>query len=136
MRLATAVRDALNDAFTAQLNAGSGQPYLEVYDAEPPASFGGSYGNLLASCTLSNPAVGASSGGIAQFLSIISDPSAPGHGTPRGFRLFNGDGVAVADGNAGELEAGEDGIAYTGSIQQAASFGISTGQITAGNTEV
>lgn len=89
----TAARNAMADAVVDRLDLGSGT-------AAGRLVFQTSGGTAVATLTLSNPAFGAASGGVATASAITSDTNAAG-GTTTKFELRDRDANAVILGSVG-----------------------------------
>lgn len=98
-RINTAQRNAACDAIVDSLDAGSGAGYIQVRTGSQPATVGtAATGTLLATLTLSDPAFGAASSGVATAAAVGSDVSVDATGTPGWFRGFDSNNAAVIDG--------------------------------------
>lgn len=102
-RISTAGRNALVDALTALINAGTPPGLLRVRTGAQPTNVGDAEaGTLLGTCTFSNTSFGAGSTGTATANTITSDTSADASGTAGHFRILNAAATAIADGTCGQ----------------------------------
>ena len=103
----TAANTAL-DAINTDINTGTGNALVRIYDGARPA-YGGTATTLLAELTCSDPAAGAASGRVLTFSAITQDASANAGGTASWFRIVRGDGTtAVIDGSVTVTGGGGD----------------------------
>lgn len=108
--ITTAAANAACDAVVDLLDAGNEAAQLRIYDGTPPANANASLSsnNLLAALTMSDPAFGAASAGVATASAITSDTSADATGTATFFRLGSmntGTFTPVIQGNVGTSSA-------------------------------
>lgn len=106
------VRNAIVDAITARIDAGSGAGKLRIYTGSRPAGPGtAASGTLLAEFTLNDPSFGAGSSGVAtlDITPAVEDAAADNTGTA-GYARFvdsdnNGriDATVTATGGGGEV---------------------------------
>ena len=106
----TAAANAAADAVVDLLDAGNEAAQLRIYDGTPPANANASLSsnNLLAALTMSDPAFGAASSGVATASAITSDTTADATGTASFFRLGSmnsGTFTPVIQGNVGTSSA-------------------------------
>ena len=102
-RISVAARNAAADGVVDLLDGGAGAGKIEIRDGTQPANPGtAASGTLLATLTLSDPAFGAATGGVATANAITDDTNAAASGTATWFRAYDGSDVAVIDGSAGE----------------------------------
>lgn len=108
----TDVRNAIADAITARIDAGSGAGKLRIYTGSRPASPGSAAtGTLLAEFTLSDPSFGAAVSGVAtlDITPAVQDASADNTGTAGYARFVDSDGngridaTVTATGGGGEV---------------------------------
>lgn len=100
--LPTATRNALADAFVDLFDAGSGAGYIEIRSGTRPSSANdAATGTLLATLTLSDPAFGDASSGVATASAITSDTSADNTGTASWARGYDSDDTVVGDFSVG-----------------------------------
>lgn len=108
----TDVRNAIVDAITARIDAGSGAGKLRIYTGSRPASpASAATGTLLAEFTLNDPSFGAGASGVAtlDITPEVADAAADNTGTA-GYARFvdsdnNGriDATVTATGGGGEV---------------------------------
>lgn len=102
-RINAAARTAACDAIVDLVDGGAGAGYLEVRTGSAPATPAtADSGTLLATCTMSDPAFGAASTGVATADTITPDSSADASGDAGHFRIKDSNGVVVIQGTAGE----------------------------------
>lgn len=104
--ISVGARNAMCDALVDLLDVG-GAGSLKIYTGTQPAGPGTAVGAqvLLGTLTLSNPAFGTASSGVATASAITSDTTADASGTATWFRAANGSGTAVIDGSVGTSAA-------------------------------
>lgn len=99
-RISVAARSAAADAVVDLLDGGAGAGTLEIRTgAQPATPATAASGTLLATLTLSDPAFGAASSGVATASAITDDTSADATGTAGWFRAKDSSGNAVIDGD-------------------------------------
>lgn len=109
MKLGTAVRNAMCDAFVDLIDGGSGAGTLKIYTGSQPANpQATATGVLLATLTFSDPAFGAASAGVATASAITDDTSADASGVAGWFRIADSNGVAICDGSISVIGDGGD----------------------------
>jgi hypothetical protein len=97
MRLSDPTRNALADAFAAQVDAGTGDSTIQLRTGSPPSSItDAAAGTLLAEIVLPAPAFSAASGGTAA-ANAIGTVQASADGTIGHARVLDGDGNVVED---------------------------------------
>lgn len=102
-RISTAARNAMVDALTALINAGSPPGLLRFRTGSQPTNVGDSEaGTLLGTCPFSSDAFGDGSTGTATAAAITNDSSADASGTVAHFRILNAAATAIADGTCGQ----------------------------------
>lgn len=126
-----AVAKAMCDTLVDSIDTG-GAGTLRIYDGTRAATADTAVGAqvLLAELTFSATAFGAAttaSPAVATAAAITSDASANATGTASWFRIRNGSGTTIADGNVGT--SGEDLNLNTVSIVAGAVVSISAGTI-------
>jgi hypothetical protein len=126
----TAVRNAMLDAISAQINAGAGAGLLRIYIATQPATCGTAT-TLLAELTFSDPCAAAASGAVLTMSAITADSAANATGTATWFRATDSTGACVLDGTAGTT--GTDMILNSAAISTGQQVSASSFTITAGN---
>ena len=101
--LSTAARNAACDALVDLIDAGTGAGALKIYTGSQPAGPDTSVSGqtLLATLPLSATAFGAASNGVATAASITSDADVDASGTAAWYRIEDGDGTAIVDGEIG-----------------------------------
>ncbi len=102
-KVSVAAANAACDAIVGSINSG-GAGTLRIYPAPRPATPETAAGvSALATISLNNPAFGGASAGVAALdtTPAIEDPSADATGTAAWFRITNGSGTAVIDGDVG-----------------------------------
>ncbi|XXX79194.1 hypothetical protein WMF30_10510 [Sorangium sp. So ce134] len=106
MRVSTASRNTMIDAWTALLNGGS----IRIYDGSRPATPETAVSTqvLLATLTLNATAFGAAASASATANAITSDSSADATGTAAWARVVTSGGTAVADLTVGATGSGAD----------------------------
>lgn len=127
----TDVRNARLQVVADAVNGGSGAGKLRIYDGLRPAT-GGTVTNLLAEFTLPNPFEDSISGGVLT-ADAISSATASGTGTATWFRIIDGDGTFVLDGDAGGTGSGKELELSSTSISSGQTVTIDSLTITAGN---
>jgi hypothetical protein len=130
LSISQAVAKAMCDTLVDAIDVG-GAGTLAIRSGTRPATTDTAVtGTLLATLTFSATAFGAAttaSPSVATAAAITSDSSADNTGTATWFRIFNGSGTAIADGNVGT--SGEDLNLNTVSIVAGAVVSISAGTI-------
>ncbi len=102
MKISDAVRNAMVNAATALIDAGSGAGTLEIRTgAAPTNTSDADSGTLLATVTFSDPAFGSSSSGTGTASSITSDTNVDASGTAAHFRIKDSNGVVRMQGSVG-----------------------------------
>ena len=102
-KIVTAARNAAADGIVDLVDAGAGPGTVEIRTGAPPASANDAdSGTLLATLTMSDPAFGAATGGVATAGLINSDTNAAATGDAGHFRVKDSDGNVVFQGTAGE----------------------------------
>ena len=105
LRLSTAARNASTDAISALVDAGATAGTVKIYDGVQPATpDDAATGTLLATVVLGDPAFAASVAGTATGADPVSVDAAA-TGTATWFRMADGDGSPVMDGDVTD-EAG------------------------------
>lgn len=123
VKLSTAVRQAMAEAFIAELDADASPAYLRFYTGTRPASVATAITDqdLLGTCTCSATSATATDG-VVTFNAITQDGAADDGGTVTWARLFDGAGVAHSDydvtntAGAGPLKANTTTIVAGGPI--------------------
>jgi hypothetical protein len=100
-RISTAARNAAADGVVDLLDAGAGAGTLKIYTGSQPATGDtAESGTLLATFTLSDPAFGAASSGVAT-AAAIANTTGVAAGTAGWFRAEDSTGANVLDGTVG-----------------------------------
>jgi hypothetical protein len=108
----TSTRNAIVDAITARIDAGSGAGTLKIYTGSRPAGPAtAASGTLLAEFTLNDPGFGAGASGVAtlDITPEVADASANATGTAGYARFADSDGngrldcTVTATGGGGEV---------------------------------
>lgn len=99
MKISTAARNAMVDAFTALIDTGS-DLFIRT-GAAPTNTSDGDSGTLLATLALNATPFGAASSGVATAGSITSETNAPNSGTMGHYRIKNNAGTVVCQGDVG-----------------------------------
>jgi len=132
-RAAIAVRQAMGDAATVLVDAGSGPGVLKIYAGPVPGSVNDALSGqtLLAALTLSDPAFGPTDGqGIATANPIAADTSADATGTASFFRIEDSAGVTRFQGDVSATGGGGDLELNTSAVQAGIEISISSLTIT------
>ncbi len=129
LSLSNAVRSTMCDALVDALDGGS-PGTIKIYSGTRPANPNASItGTLLATVTLTNPAFGAASSGVA----TLADPAgvtAVADGTATHFRAATSGGTAVFDGSVTATGGGGDLTLATTSITTGLTVDITGGTVT------
>jgi hypothetical protein len=130
---ADALRHAMLDEITADIDSGAGAGTLRIYDGSVPADADTALsGNtLLAQLTMSGPSAGSASGGDWTASSITSDSSADATGTASFFRILDSDTNVVMQGTVGT--SGADLNLNSVSITSGDTVAVTSFVITEGN---
>lgn len=99
MKISTAARNAMVDAFTALVDSGS-DLYIRT-GAAPTNTSDADSGTLLATLAFSATAFAAASSGVATANSITSETNAPASGTMAHYRIKNNAATVVCQGDVG-----------------------------------
>lgn len=97
-RLGTTMRNNGCNGVVDTIDQGSGAGKINIYTSAQPASVGGTYGTLLATCPFSDPAFGNASTGVATASAITSDTNADNSGTAGTFNFADSDNNVLCDG--------------------------------------
>lgn len=123
----TTARNAMLDALNTDINTGTGNALVRLYDGTRPAA-GGTATTLLAELTAADPFAPAASAGVLTASAITQDASANAGGTSTWFRVVRGDGTTwVIDGSVGTSGADMNLVTTTitaGQPVQITSFAI------------
>ena len=125
-KITNAAASAAADAVVDLCDAGAGAATLRIYDGTPPATADTalSGNNLLAQLTMSDPAFGAASNGVATASAITQDSSADATGTASFFRILDSNGTVVIQGTVGT--ATSDLVLNTVSIVAGATVSVTS----------
>lgn len=125
-KLTNAAANAAADAVVDLVDAGAGAGTLRIYDGTPPATADTALsGNtLLAQLTMSDPAFGAASAGVATASAITQDSAADATGTASFFRVLDSNAIVIFQGTVGTASA--DLILNTVSIVAGAIVSVSS----------
>jgi len=107
MRLATATRNALADAFKTLLDAGTPPGTIEIRSGVQSVSANDiATGTLLATLTFANPSFGAAVAGTVTAGAIVQDAAADADGTATWARIKNAAGGTIFDCDVGATGSG------------------------------
>ena len=101
-RLGTTMRNNGCNGIVDTIDQGSGAGKVKIYTSTQPGSVGGTYGTLLGTLVMSDPAFGAAATGVATASAITSDTSADASGTAGTFTLTDSDDNVLSDGTCGQ----------------------------------
>lgn len=102
MKISTLSRNAMVDAITALINAGSPPGSLKILTGSAPTeTTDADSGTLLATLPFSTTAFGAAASGTATANSITSDTNIDATGTAGYFRIKNAAGTTIMQGTVG-----------------------------------
>jgi hypothetical protein len=101
VRLSTPTRNALANQITALTDAGAAAGTLNVYSGTQPATGDDAItGTLLATFTLTDPALAAAAAGVATFdFDPDLEATVAADGTASHFRIADSNGATVLDGD-------------------------------------
>ena len=124
-QITNAAASAAADSVVDLLDAGAAAAHLRIYDGSQPATADTALGAqvLLADLTMSDPAFGAASNGVATASAITADPSANATGTAAWGTLVDSNLLRVCDFTVGTASA--DLILNTVSIVAGAEVSVS-----------
>lgn len=130
-RIATNVRNAMADAAVDLIDAGPGAGTVQIRTGAQPATAGTTAtGTLLGTLTLSDPAFGAASNGVATAGAVTGDSSADASGTAGWFRVLDSTGATVMDGAISVSGGGGDMILDTVAIVAGGTINITSWTVT------
>lgn len=130
-RLPTAARNAACDAVVDLLDAGSGAATLKLYTGTQPATANDPVaGTLLATITLSDPAFGAASSGVAPLAGTPLSGTGVAAGTAGWARLADSTGATVLDGSVTATGGGGQIELATTTISVGVTVQITSGTVT------
>lgn len=132
-RIPTGVRNAITDAVSVRVDAGSGAGYIEIRTGTQPASAGSAAsGTLLVTIAFADPAFGTSVGGVGTAdVTPILTGTAIAAGTAGWARIYDSTGATVLDCSAGASGGGTELQLATADIVINMTVTISAGTITA-----
>lgn len=117
-----------------KIDAGDAEGVLHIYKGTRPASGeSADAGDLLGTCTFSDPSAPDASDGTLTFDSIAEDSSADQDGEASWARVEDSDGNWVMDMDVGTSGSGASLILNTTTIAEGGPIRIDSGEITAGN---
>lgn len=130
-RLATATRNATCDAAVDLLDAGPAAGTIKLYTGAQPASANdAATGTLLATITLSDPAFGAASTGVATLAGTPLSGTGVAAGTAGWARLADSTGATVLDGSVTATGGGGQVELSTTTISVGVTVQITSGTVT------
>jgi hypothetical protein len=99
LRLATDTRNAMLDAITGMLDAGTGPALIRIYSGTQPANANTALGSqvLLAELECDDPSAAAAASGVLTFGAITAESSAPATGVATWARVLDSDENAIFD---------------------------------------
>lgn len=131
IRFPTATRNASCDAIVDLTDGGAGAGTIDIRTGSQPASANdAASGSLLATITLSDPAFGAASSGVATLAGTPISATGSGDGTAGWFRIKDSDGDTVLDGSVTATGGGGDMQLNTTTISTGVDFELTSGTIT------
>lgn len=132
IRLATATRNALANAFVTQADSGTGAATVKIYTGTQPASANDAIGGatLLVTFTLSDPSFGAASAGAVTLAGTPKSASAVATGTAGWFRLETSTPGTVIDGSVTATGGGGDMTVDNTSITSGQTVNLTGGTVT------
>lgn len=131
-KLTNAAASAAADAVVDLVDGGAGAGLLRIYDGTQPTTADTAIGSqvLLAELTMSDPAFGAASNGVATASAITADGSANATGTATWFTIVTSAGTRIFDGSVGTSSA--DLVLNTTSIVSGATVSVTAFTYTQG----
>lgn len=131
IRLATATRNALANAFVTQADSGTGAATVKIYTGTQPASANdAASGTLLVTFTLSDPSFGAAAAGGVTLSGTPKSASAAATGTAGWFRLETSTPGTVIDGSVTATGGGGDMTVDNTSITSGQTVNLTGGTVT------
>ncbi len=125
--IATAVRNAMDDAATALTNGGS----IQIRTGSKPSSpADAATGTLLATITLNTPAFGAATSGSASLVTTSLNATAVADGTAGWFRILSSGAAALMDGLVSAAGGGGDIIMTPAAVVTGTTCTITSGTLT------
>lgn len=135
-RLPTGTRNAIVDAVTAKVDAGSGAGVIEIRTGTQPASANSSAsGTLLSTVTLADPSFGAGSSGTITLSGVPLTDAADSSGTAGWYRVKDSTGATVMDGMCSMAGGGGEMILDNTSLATGQNFIITALTVTAPSGE-
>ena len=106
VHITTALRNAMADAVTTAIDAGSGAGYIEIYEDDgdgipATANVAVTDQTLLGTLTFSDPSFGSASSGVITASSITGETSADATGTAAWARIYDSDDTVICDVDVG-----------------------------------
>lgn len=130
-RLPTAARNAACDAVVDLADAGAGAATLKIYTGTQPATANDAVsGTLLATITLSDPAFGSASTGVATLAGTPLSATGVAAGTAGWARLADSTGATVLDGSVTATGGGGQVELATTTISVGVTVQITSGTVT------
>lgn len=130
-RIATAARNAAADAVVDLLDGGTGAGTIKIYTGTQPASAQDAVsGTLLATITLTDPAFGAASTGVATLAGTPLSGTGVAAGTAGWARLADSAGATVLDGSVTATGGGGQIELATTTISSGVTVQITSGTVT------
>ena len=103
IKIGVSARTAMADAIVDLVDGGVGAGTIGHRTGAPPATPAtADSGTLLGTNTMSDPAFGAASSGVATANAISSDTNADASGDAGHFRMYDSDSVCILQGTSGE----------------------------------
>lgn len=132
IRLPSAVRNAMIDALTARLDAGSGPATIDIRSgAQPATAADAASGTLLATLTLNDPSFSGGVNGVATLdVSPAVTTTGVAAGTAGWFRAKDSTGASVLDGSCSASGGGGDLILATTTISVGVTVEAISGTLT------
>lgn len=109
MKISNLARSAACDAIVDLLDGGAGAATIQIRTGTAPTNTtDADSGTLLATLTMTDPAFGAASSGVATAATITDDVSADASGTAEHFRAKDSDGTVIFQGTVTATGGGGD----------------------------
>lgn len=125
--------NAYADTVVDTIDAGSGAGYVELRTGASPGTGSAATGTLFATITLSDPAFGAASSGVASISGTPSDTAVADVASVDAgayYRVYDSDDTVVADGTVAFTDAGEDMIVGSDAVTTGDTVTILTWTVT------
>lgn len=130
-RLATALRNAVSNAITTLVDAGSGPGKIQIYTgAQPTNPNTAASGTLLATFTLADPSFGAAASGTITLQGVPLSTTGLAAGTAGWFRALDSADNAVCDGTVSATGGGGQIELNTTTVSVGLNLQITSGTIT------